>query len=72
MAPKGLYRTKTPDGDAESAFVDYGLGTKPKELGRVQYETNLYWPPFRALLTKEEYEARNPIAANGQPFPSPR
>ena len=34
MAAKGIYRTKTPKGGAEYAFVAYGVASKLGEIPR--------------------------------------
>ncbi len=59
MAAKGLYRTKTPESDAEYAFVDYGVPSSAGEIPRSRYESQGYEPPFDSLPTKEDFEARN-------------
>ena len=58
MAAKGIYRTKTPKSGAEYAFVDYGTGSKLREIPRQRYDAQGYEPSFDYLPTKEEYEAR--------------
>jgi hypothetical protein len=58
MAAKGLYRTRTAEGGAEYAYVDYG-SQRHGGVPRVIYEHKGYEPPFYDLPTKEEYEAGN-------------
>jgi hypothetical protein len=57
MAPRGVYRTKAPQGGAEYAFVDYGAGSTLGEMTRAFYERRGYNPVFESLPTKETYEA---------------
>ncbi len=65
MAAKGIYRTKTPKGGAEYAFVAYSAASKLGEIPRQRYEAQGYEPPFDYLPTKEEYEARKARERNG-------
>ncbi len=65
MAAKGIYRTKSPKGGAEYAFVAYGVASKLGEIPRQRYEAQGYEPPFDHLHTKEEYEARKSREGKG-------
>ncbi len=54
---RGLYRWEALEGDrlVEWAQVQYDTGAGP--MRRDEYEAGILEPDFRALPTKEEYEA---------------
>ena len=57
MSARGLYRTKTPKGEAEYARVFYGNASPPGEIPRPLYEARGYKPRFDTLPTKGKGEA---------------
>jgi hypothetical protein len=63
---RGIYRTRTPDSDAEYAFVDYGQPSNIGQITRALYETRRIEPPFDKLPTKAEFEALNAKDPKGE------